>query len=173
MDTIEYANVKRWTMPDCYFGETWPDYYSAGVGQSRDSDSLERSNFTAMLSALGGETETVIVVRESHWAVGWVEWIAVHESDATALQCADDVLERLKDYPVIDEDAWSTLEYEEAADYWEGMSPRDKVQWAMDARKRYHWLQDEPVWMYGRFDYGELCNRGSPIAESIMESLRS
>lgn len=40
-----YKHIKRWTMPDSYFGETWPDYYSSGVGQSRDSDSLERSNF--------------------------------------------------------------------------------------------------------------------------------
>lgn len=36
---------------------------------------------TCMLRELGGESETVRVVRESHWAVGWVEWIAIHESD--------------------------------------------------------------------------------------------
>ena len=42
-----------------------------------------------MLEALRGESETVIVVRESHWAVGWVEWIKIHELDTTALAIAD------------------------------------------------------------------------------------
>ena len=77
-------------------------YYSAGVGQSRDSDCLEQSNFAVMLAALGGESETVIVVRESRWAVGWVEWIAVHELDTVALAEADEQCERLANYPVLD-----------------------------------------------------------------------
>lgn len=42
--------VKRWTMPDCYVGETWPDHYSSGFGQSRDSDDLEASNFATVLT---------------------------------------------------------------------------------------------------------------------------
>jgi hypothetical protein len=37
--------VKPWSHPECYSGQTWEGYYSAGFGQSRDSDSLERSNF--------------------------------------------------------------------------------------------------------------------------------
>lgn len=60
-----------------------------------------------MLEALGGETETVIVVRESHWAVGGVEWIAIHEADAMALAKADEQCERLADYPVLNEEDWS------------------------------------------------------------------
>ena len=74
----ELRYLRRWQMPRHYFGETWPDYYSAGVGQSRDSDCLEQSNFAVMLERLGGESETVIVVRESHWAVGWVEFCETH-----------------------------------------------------------------------------------------------
>jgi hypothetical protein len=105
-------------MPACYFGASWPDYYSAGVGQSRDSDCLERSNFAAMLAALGGESETVIVVRESHWAVGWVEWIAIHEGDTAALAIADEQQERLQNYPVLDEEDWSQREQEEADEVW-------------------------------------------------------
>ena len=79
-------HLKRWERPKDYFGAEWSRYYSAGVGQSRDSDCLEQSNFAVMLEALGGETETVVVVRESHWAVGWVEWIAIHQSDEQALR---------------------------------------------------------------------------------------
>jgi hypothetical protein len=82
-------NLKRWTLPHNYIGAIWPDYFSAGVGQSRDSSAVERSNFASMLKALGGESETVIVVRESHWALGWVEWIAIHQNDDRALKIAD------------------------------------------------------------------------------------
>jgi hypothetical protein len=92
----EPKHLCRWSKPPNYFGAAWPDYYSSSVGQSRDSDALERSNFECMLNALGGETETVIVVRETHWAVGWVEWIAIHESDDKALKIADDITGKLK-----------------------------------------------------------------------------
>lgn len=165
--------LKRWTKPDYYAGAAWPDYYSSSVGQSRDSDALERSNFTAMLADLGGESETVLVVEESHWAVGWVQWIAIHESDARALEIADNNRKRLDDYPVLDEEAWSALEWEEAADYWDGCSPRERVQMAMGERSRYHWLQKEPVWIYGRMDYVTLANHGTTISEALCESLRS
>lgn len=169
----EPQNLKRWEMPDDYFGAVWPAYYSSGVGQSRDSDALERSNFTAMLEALGGETETVQIVRASHWAVGWVEWIAIHQDDGAALQIADEQVARLKDYPVLDEEAFSALEWQEATDYWDGMSPREKVQYAMEERRRYHWPQAEPVWIYGRMNYSELANYGGKISEAVCESLRN
>ena len=94
--TYQPKNIQRWTRPDHYFGKAWPDYFSSGVGQSRDSDALERSNFACMLRELGGETETVIVVREIHWAVGWVEWIAIHQDDEKALKIADDITGKLK-----------------------------------------------------------------------------
>lgn len=118
----EPKNLKRWTMPRYYFGANWPNHYSAGVGQSRDSDELEQSNFAAMLRDLGGESDIVTVVRESHWAVDWVEWIAIDadgtpESDA-ALQAADANIERLSDYPVLDESDWSERETESANTVW-------------------------------------------------------
>jgi Resolvase, N terminal domain/Helix-turn-helix domain of resolvase len=65
-------HLKRWSMPSSYFGAEWHSYYSAGVGQSRDSDCLEQSNFAVMLEALGGETETVVVVRE-RMADAWAD----------------------------------------------------------------------------------------------------
>lgn len=113
---FEPKHLKRWTMPEHYAGEVWPAYYSAGIGQSRDSDALERSNFACMLAALGGETDTVAVVRERHWAVGWVEWIAIHQDDEAALHEADSIVKQLQDYPVINEEHFCNLEYEEAAD---------------------------------------------------------
>lgn len=173
---IEYepTRLRRWTMPANYAGEVWPAYYTSGVGRSRDSDALERTNFDALINALGGESETVIIVRESHWAVGWIEWIAIHQDDGAALQIADELNERLEDYPILDEEAFSNLEWEEAADYWESLSPRYKVEMAMHERERYHWLQHVPVWAFGRWDFSTLANcegDAAPIANALYESL--
>ena len=110
--------LERWTMPPDYFGAEWPEYYSAGVGRSRDSDCGEESNFHAMLAGLGGESDTVHVVRESHWAVGWVEWIAIHESDEKSLRAADAMQEQLEDYPVLDEEDYSQREWDECERVW-------------------------------------------------------
>lgn len=131
-------NLKRWTRPDSYFGAEWPEYYSSGVGQSRDSDALERSNFICMLRALGGESDTVLVIRESHWAVGWIEWIAIHESDAKALATADEIKAGLADYPVIDESHWSELEQEDADQTWKNcFSPLERVDYIRKWREQF------------------------------------
>lgn len=124
--TYQPEHLKRWTLPDSYAGAHWPDYF-VFLGQHRDSDTLTRSNFTCGLDAIGGETETVKVIRERHWAVGWVEWIAIHQSDATALQKADEIAAGLEDYPVVNEDHWSELEYNEAWEYWAGESVSHRV----------------------------------------------
>lgn len=142
---FEPKNLKRWTMPDSYFGETWPNYYSSGVGQSRDSDCLESSNFATMLKRLGGESETVIVVRESHWAVGWVEWIAIHQDDEKALRIADEAKADLEDYPVLDEDDFSEREYEAANDVWKNCySVTERIKYIRDYRSQFefHSLAD-------------------------------
>lgn len=134
----EPENLKRWTRPDHYFGAEWPDYYSSGVGRSRDSDALERSNFACMLKALGGESETVRVVREGHWAVGWVEWIAIHESDEKALCEADKIAAELTNYPVIDESDWSEREQEDADDTWRGCFDwRERIKYVREFRSQF------------------------------------
>ena len=125
------THLKHWTMPDSYFGSQWPEWYVC-LGQNRDSDSLTRSNFICTLEALGGESETVRVIRESHWAVGWVEWIGIHESNTEALKIADAILQGLDAYPVVDEDHWSDLEWNEVYTYWEAMSLQERVEWCRD-----------------------------------------
>lgn len=127
--------LERWKLPRDYFGAEWPDYYSAGVGRSRDSDCLEESNFHSVLAELGGESDTVHVVRESHWAVGWVEWIAIHESDDSALRAADAMQARLEDYPILDEDDHSQREWDECERVWSDCySDRERVRYLRDRR---------------------------------------
>lgn len=128
METYTPQNLARWIHPDSYAGAHWPEYF-VFLAQHRDSDSVTRSNFARGLELIGGESETVQVVREGHWAVGWVEWIAIHESDATALREADSIVAALEDYPVVDDDHLSQLEWDEAAEYWERMSVRDRAEY--------------------------------------------
>lgn len=131
--TIEnLKSLKRWTRPDSYWGEEWPEYF-VFLGQHRDSDALSRSNFECGLRELGGESETVIVVRERHWAVGWVEWIAIHESDEDALQNADEMACSIESYPVLDESHFSELEWAEAESFWESLSIRERVDLCAEA----------------------------------------
>lgn len=111
------AHLKRWELPRNYVGAQWPDYF-VFLGRTRDSDCTTNCNFTEGLKRLGGESDTVLVIRESHWAVGWVEWIGIHESDAKALASADEIAGRLEDYPIVDEDALSEAEMEEANLVW-------------------------------------------------------
>jgi len=138
MENYTPKHLKRWTRPECYIGESWPEHYSAGVGQHRDSDALARSNFACMLKALGGESETVKVVHEGHWAVGWVEWIAIHESDSQALETADEIAAALEDYPVINEDHWSELEMQEANEVWKDCyTAQERIDYIREHRDQF------------------------------------
>jgi hypothetical protein len=150
------THLAKWTHPADYVGASWPDYYSSGFGQSRDSDALERSNFRCALAALGGESETVVVVRESHWAVGWVEWIAIHQSDGNALRTADTLCAACEEYSVLDEDDYSREEQEEANEVWLACySPFERVAYIRRHRGQFDFV-----------DYADLlgCVRGKYFA---------
>lgn len=144
-----YNHIQKWTMPTCYAGETWEDYYSAGVGQSRDSDALERANFQAMRTLLkacpevevgdNGEN-SVQVVRESHWAVGWIEWIAIHESNTVALAVADKAKGEIANCHILDEELFSQFEDEECDTVWSDcFDMQERVQYF---RKHGHTVSD-------------------------------
>jgi hypothetical protein len=128
-------NLERWRLPKDYAGASWPEYYSSGVGQSRDSDCGEASNFDAMLKLLGGESDTVVVVRERHWAVGWVEWIAIYHLDSKALQVADEAMARLEDYPLLDDEDHSEREWQECERVWSDcFNERERIRYLRDNR---------------------------------------
>lgn len=113
--------MKKWTMPSNYFGAEWPEYYIF-LTTHRDADALTASNFRVALKRLKAipepagwlhDTAPVLAVRENHWAVGWVEWIAIHEDAKSALELARDMEKRISNYPVLDDDDFSELEHEE------------------------------------------------------------
>ena len=67
-------------------------------------------------------------VREGHFLVGWVEWIAI-DADGTpesnkALEIADEQVARLNNYPVLDEHDFSEEEQTEADETWRPANAR-------------------------------------------------
>jgi hypothetical protein len=140
-----HESLTRWEVPDSWFGQHWEGWF-VGLGQNRDSDALDRSNFLAALEALGGESGTVQVVREGHWAVGWIEWIAIHESDERALSIQYEIEGRLQDYAAVDEEHWCELESEEADEFW---------QRCYDRAERVEYIRENPDQFYFR-SWGEV-----------------
>lgn len=141
--------LEKWTHPRNYAGYQWPDFY-VFLGQNRDSGPLARANFDAALKAVRAvmskesipgdpdEMATVQVVRENHWAVGWVEWIAIHESDAAALECADKIAAKLENYPVVNENLWSEYEQTEANEIWQNCySPKERIEYIRAHRSEF------------------------------------
>lgn len=127
--------MKLWTRPRDYFGAEWPEHY-AFLGQHRESDSVTRSNFIVAQERLGAIPEPTAwphdsapweVVRESHWAVGWVEWIAIHRDAAEHIAAAEAMLSEIEDYPLLSEDHHSELQWNEASKWWGRMSLRDRI----------------------------------------------
>jgi hypothetical protein len=156
-DDVELKHIKPWKKPQYWMGKPWDGWF-VGISRHRDSDTLTRSNYEVFFNALlkipasyvddtinGGspfcgsdtwnETPTIYEVNESHWAVGWIEWIAIHGSNSAALKLADEMLSEMKDYPVLDEDHWSELEYDEINRYWKESSIKYRIELCQDAHE--------------------------------------
>lgn len=123
-------HMAMWKYPDDYAGPDWHGWYIF-LGQHRDSDDLAESNFAVGLAAVQAvmskdpvpgdpdDCATVQVIRDNHWAVGWIENILIHESDEAALRKADELRDCIdNEYPVLDESDFSERETEHANTLW-------------------------------------------------------
>jgi hypothetical protein len=149
MNAAEHLRERAWKHPRDYGGFS-PDGDYVIATQNRDSSALERSNWRRICADLnaepyasvrpdawhddaGDDRPSVYHFRARHWACGWVEYLLVRaDAPADVLTAAGEIVRALADYPVYDEDDYSTLEWTEAADYWARMSVRDRC----DAIKR-------------------------------------
>lgn len=159
--------------PEHYIGKYWDGWYT-GLGRHANSDCLTNVNFEVFLEkvraasdklsilepnmgwdAQAMEIDSVYVVCERHWAVPWIEWIAIHPSDKGAMTKAAELMESLNIYPVLDEDRWSQREEEEIDEFWKQCSLKERMSYCQDAgtsifaaRRDYpneevfYWLKD-------------------------------
>lgn len=107
------------------------------VIQTRDSGPLDRSNFESALEALGGESDNVQVHRFGHWGPGWFEIIIV-KPDTKEAKTAEEIEEKLANYPVLDESHYSRLESEEADEVWKNCyREKDRIEYIRKHRSQF------------------------------------
>ena len=92
--------------------------------RNRDSDVFTRANFEAQLSWLNKKNCEFEVHSFGHWACGWYEIVLVHPSHA---EIVEEIEGSIEDYPVLDEDLYSSMQYNEAQDLWYNMSVRGRI----------------------------------------------
>ena len=137
-ETYVPKNLRRWSLPPHYFGARWDGWYVAPVTCNRDSDNVENSNWEYQLEYIPEGTHEIpedqddkcspCEVSERHFLCGWVSWYAIHETDADSLRLADELADRLDDYPVLNEDDLSKKEEEEAQFTWSRcLNLRDRI----------------------------------------------
>lgn len=80
---------------------------------SRDSDALERSNWSVITTTiLAAYPDDTAIERSHHWAVGWIDRLLVRPG-SPAVAAMEQWHQKLDNYPVADEDAYGLLEYNE------------------------------------------------------------
>lgn len=130
--------LKTWTLPSNYIGQSWNRYRVAPVTRHRDSQLIEESNWAAqlkILSKVDSENEDWgrdggapwEVVSENHWAVGWVEWVAVHPEAGPWIAALEKLGARLEEYPIADSDDLCEREAECARETWAHGTVKDRV----------------------------------------------
>lgn len=140
------TTLTKWTRPSCYIGATWEGYYVAPVTRNRDSSDLENSNWDAQWKILKELQKDIpdcdeyspVVVSENHWACGWVEWVAIHESNVEAIREAERIAERLESYPVLDETDFSNREMESANQVWKDCyRDKERIRYIREHRRQF------------------------------------
>lgn len=134
MQTLETAfqRPSGWDSLSNYIGPTkFPGWYVVAA-RHRDSDIITRCNWAETLDRLGGESETVEIFNFGHWAVGWVEYLCIHESDPAKMEIGKAIEEEIENYPVLNEDRWSEMEYDEIGEYWRRCSIKERVEYCQE-----------------------------------------
>lgn len=138
-----FTHLKRWERQPYYMGKTYDEYYVV-YGVARDATLMGQSNFAAILEELGGESETVLVERTTHWLCGWIETIYVHESDHDRLVKADNLIKYLTEtYPILDEDDYNDRLHEATLELLEDIKrfPEAYPDRPRDKRKLYEYAE--------------------------------
>lgn len=151
---------------DIPLGETWAMVFA----KHRDSGLLDESNYDSVFDDLKSRFPAdVDAFRASHWAVGWIDHVAVRMLDRRGCVTRAGVaaLEwkgRLDDYPVADEEDYSRREYEatiENIKFEGGLTDKE-------AGEVHGWLTDNNP---GAVESGAEDRGAYPSSEQIEEAL--
>lgn len=118
-------------------GSTWDlDRWAENLGwegagyvysHHRDSDSIEESNWLVIredfINRFGEDKGTILagdiaVANLGHWAVGWVEHLMYNYARKDITKAAEEIREKLSNYPLLDEDHHSQLVWNNCHPNW-------------------------------------------------------
>lgn len=121
-----------------YAGDVVPDNFQLVMSRHRDSDLLTNCNWECALKQLGGESDSLRIERIGHWAVGWLELMFVDSNNAELHAEAQELHDSLEDYPVLDDEAFSRAEEEEAQRVWtECYSTKERIAYIRKHRDQF------------------------------------
>ena len=103
-----------WDLDSYAKDREWSGVATGPVGQHRDSEALDRSNFEVIYDDLAerfrGDIEHVSF---GHWATGWVEELAWNVGNTELAREVERWEKALADYPVADDMHFSELEWQD------------------------------------------------------------
>lgn len=143
------------------------DWLVCPVGKNRDSDCLERANFYSLgseIKKLDPEGNDHEEHSFNHWACGHFEILVVRPNSACA-KAATDAEERLEEYPILDENLFSTYETAEADEIWKhNFSVSERIKYIRNRGDEFEFqsLADMLGCVRGKYFAGyasELCAR--------------
>lgn len=112
----KFQSFVWWRATDLADAGAWAILYT----HNRDSGLLDQSNAAVISKKLepftDGDDPDVVSERHDHWAVGWVEGFSIRvfrDGEITAaFRAYHELVERLEDYPVLDESEYSNREHD-------------------------------------------------------------
>jgi hypothetical protein len=152
-EATETLKARLWHKEPNYIGPQWHHYAVVAV-RHRDSDLLERHNFDTASTYLNRfkdrpatdytqsayeaedreELKACLVVRNAHWAVGWIEFLMVDAHDYDATIAGATIVEDRDDYPILDEDGYIEEEDKAIAEAWSDLSDSERERLLYKAR---------------------------------------
>ena len=105
------AEYEAATHDFAYFGER--DDWLIAYTTHRDADVIDNANFEALRRMANDGDHAVETF--SHWLVGHGSWLLIRP-DAPCIPAIQEALEKLEDYPLVDEELYSEMEFNEAVD---------------------------------------------------------
>lgn len=157
----------NWRRFDCF---AWhrerelsrPEDWAVVYTHHRDSDLLDESNAAAIKEALEpfmqGDNPDVVAEHHHHWAVGWIDGYSIRVFRrgriTKAFKVYHELVERLADYPVLNDEDYSRREYEATLDNIADSAWRLKREFVLPEdweTEVYGWLSDH--------DYSAIENR--------------
>jgi len=129
--------MQLWELPSNYMGPNWSGYYLCAL-HHRDSGLLVESNWNAHINRLTAiEPESIEedsgiykgwhIVRDSHFAVGWIEYVLINKDNQKLVEAGNAIQKELDDYLILDESDYYERVMEATEEYWKSSDIRNRI----------------------------------------------